>query len=290
MPPLCDVFIVRRTPARNSKVEPAGANGTVGACRLSAEGDRDSRLRETHHRNGDVVIQAIIFDLDGTLVHSEELWCRAMQQFVRVRGLLMTEAHACDLVLGKAWSDIVARLRADYPSIQEDADAIERESLGYYEASREAVDIRIPSSIRLLEQLAHRYPVAIVSGSTRQQVAAAIELMGVHAHLQFYLGSEDYPYGKPDPACFLMAARRFDVAPAGCLVFEDSTAGVRAAKAAGMRCVALRRPGQPVQNLSGADEILTDLADFDPAAHGVCLSGPNTAPPAPQPRQTKRRS
>jgi len=114
--------------------------------------------------------------------------------------------------------------------------------------------------------------VAIVSGSTRRQVAAAIELMAIEDHLQFYLGSEDYPYGKPDPSCFLLAARRLGVAPDRCLVFEDSTAGVRAAKAAGMRCIALYRPGHHAQNLTGADEVLTDLADFDAAAHGVALA------------------
>jgi HAD superfamily hydrolase (TIGR01509 family) len=217
------------------------------------------------------LIQAIIFDLDGTLVDSETLWCRAMQQVIAVRGLPVTKAYARELVYSKAWSDIVARLRVDYPSIQDDADTIERESVVYYEELRGAMDIRIPSSIRLLKQLAQRYPVAIVSGSTREQVASAVALMELDGHLKFYLGSEDYPCGKPDPACFLLAARHFGVAPERCLVFEDSAGGVRAAKAAGMRCVALCRPGHPPQDVGAADEILTDLADFNATVHGVSL-------------------
>jgi len=155
-------------------------------------------------------------------------------------------------------------LQLDYPSMKEDAETLELESINYYQALRGATDIRIHSSIALLEKLSQRHPVAIVSGSTRRQVSDAITLMGVGERLQFYLGSEDYPRGKPDPACFLLAAKRFGIDPAECLVFEDSSAGVSAAKAAGMHCVALCRPGHPHQNLSGADNILADLADWRP--------------------------
>jgi beta-phosphoglucomutase-like phosphatase (HAD superfamily) len=63
--------------------------------------------------------------------------------------------------------------------------------------------------------------------------------------------------------------RQLDVAPAACVVFEDSAAGVRAAKAAGMTCVALRRPDRPVQDLSGADEILADLREFREERYGA---------------------
>lgn len=217
------------------------------------------------------MIKAFVFDLDGTLIDSETLWCRALQRVATSRGLAMTASYACDLVFGKAWSDIVARLRADYPTIEGDNDDIERESLVHYESLRGTSDIRIHNSIRLLERLARRYPVAIVSGSTRRQVADAILMMGIGDRLQFFLGSEDYPRGKPDPACFLLAARRLGVAPAECLVFEDSTAGVRAATAAGMRCIALRQNGHSTQDLSGADEILADLADFKATTYGVSL-------------------
>jgi beta-phosphoglucomutase-like phosphatase (HAD superfamily) len=100
-------------------------------------------------------------------------------------------------------------------------------------------------------------------------VGDAIDMMGIGARIRFFLGSEDYPYGKPDPGCFLLAARRLAVAPAACLVFEDSSAGVRAAIAAGMHCVALRRNRRHGQDLSGAHQVLTDLGDYDAAAHGV---------------------
>lgn len=86
--------------------------------------------------------------------------------------------------------------------------------------------------------------------------------MGIGRDVRFVLGAEDYEPGKPSPAGFLLGARRLGVPPETCLVFEDSRAGVLAAKQAGMLCVALARPGSHPQDLSGADWILEDLAAF----------------------------
>jgi sugar-phosphatase len=129
---------------------------------------------------------------------------------------------------------------------------------------RNTRDIRIPSSIELLNRLANRYPVAIVSGNSRDDVAEAVDHLQIGSKLAFYLGCEDYAPGKPAPACFLLAADRLQLPPAECVVFEDSAAGVRAAKAAGMTCIALARPGMPQQDLSSADRVLADLAEYDP--------------------------
>jgi beta-phosphoglucomutase-like phosphatase (HAD superfamily) len=104
--------------------------------------------------------------------------------------------------------------------------------------------------------------VIIVSGSPHADVEEAVRLLDVTAHVRFVLGAEDYTPGKPSPAGFLLGASRLGVAPANCLVFEDSHAGVTAAKSAGMWCVALARNGTHAQDLSAADWVLADLAGF----------------------------
>ena len=105
--------------------------------------------------------------------------------------------------------------------------------------------------------------MCIVSGNGRRDVAEAVAYLGIEKYIRFFLGCEDYSPGKPDPSGFLLAASRVDVSPRQCLVFEDSGVGVQAAKKAGMACVALWRRKAPARELSEADEVLEDLAQFD---------------------------
>jgi beta-phosphoglucomutase-like phosphatase (HAD superfamily) len=132
----------------------------------------------------------------------------------------------------------------------------------YLRLRSQGENVIIYSSAELLKTLAHRYPVIIVSGSPRADVEEAVRLLDAAAHVRFVLGAEDYTPGKPSPAGFLLGARLLGVEPAACLVFEDSQAGVTAAKAAGMWCVALARDSAHPQDLSAADWVLSDLADF----------------------------
>ncbi len=209
------------------------------------------------------MIRAFLFDLDGTLLDTEILWVRAMRAYLADQGLALTLEEATALVYGHSWHDIYTQLAAREPRLAIGERVMGAALRAYFLRLRASTDVRIPSSVSLLQRLAAVAPVAVVSGSPRAEVASGLALMGVESSVRFYLGSEDYASGKPDPACFLLAARRLDMAPEECLVFEDSSAGVRAAKAAGMVCVALARPGAPVQDVAAADWVLGDLAAFD---------------------------
>jgi sugar-phosphatase len=208
------------------------------------------------------MIDAFLFDLDGTLLDSEILWVEAIWRTLADEGCEISDAAALKLVYGRAWSDIRDEILRLHPGAFPTSEALERRTGAVFRELASTRDIRIPSSIDLLKRLASGFPVAIVSGSTRSVIAEGMALMGIAPWVKLYVGVEDYGPGKPDPACFLIAAERLGVKPATCLVFEDSSAGVRAAKAAGMVCVALQRPGRPRQDVSAADEILSDLAAF----------------------------
>ena len=204
--------------------------------------------------------------MDGTLLDTECLWIEAIEQYLQSVGHTLSREKANQLVYGRSWHDIYRDLVDQYPELKMPVAEMETHIAPFFEALGRARDVRIMNSIALLKQLALDAPVCIVSGSSRSTIAKGIERMGVAAQLAFYLGAEDYTPGKPDPACYLMAAQRLGLAPETCMVFEDSEAGVCSAKAAGMKCVALVRHEAPAQDISSADAQLDDLADFDPSA------------------------
>jgi len=211
-----------------------------------------------------MMIDAFIFDLDGTLVDTELIWADAMCAYLADRQCRCAKDEMLRIVFGRSWSDIYREITGRFPTLATTPAHVMASGLrAYYLKLRSQGDnIIIRSSSDLLKALATQYPVIIVSGSPRADVEEAVNLLDAAQQIRLYLGAEDYAPGKPSPAGFLKGADRLGVPPQNCVVFEDSSAGVAAAKAAGMWCVALARPQAHRQDLTAADWILTDLADF----------------------------
>jgi HAD superfamily hydrolase (TIGR01509 family) len=211
------------------------------------------------------MIKAVIFDLDGTIVDTEMLWAEAMSNYLRDQGCKCARELVLGIVFGRSWRDIYNDLTTHFPdTAQTSSEEMARILSTYHQELRNDSDsVVIESSVTTLKRLAESYPVIVVSGSPRQDITECLQLAAVDQYVKFILGAEDYSPGKPSPAGFLMGANMLGVEPGECLVFEDSTAGVTAAKTAGMFCVALARETAHKQDVSQADLIVSDLADFD---------------------------
>ena len=222
------------------------------------------------------MLNAFIFDLDGTLVDTEVLWVEATRTYLNSIGCDLPAEDALDIVYGKSWRSVHAHLLNRFPALNMNLEEMDDALRPWFLKLRDSEDVRIHGSVSLLRRLATQGPVCIVSGANRRDIADSIALMEVSDAVTFFLGSEDYLQSKPAPDCFLMAARKMDVPPDCCLVFEDSAAGVRAAKAAGMRCVALVRNDRPVQDIVDADLVIDDLEDFSLEAFERRIEPPDT--------------
>lgn len=97
----------------------------------------------------------------------------------------------------------------------------------------------LSGAIDLVTILRHEYPLGIGSASNSQQIMRGLQLFGVRDAFRVIVGGDMVERPKPDPETYVEVARRLQIDPMRCLVFEDSTNGITAAKAAGMRCIAV---------------------------------------------------
>lgn len=206
-------------------------------------------------------LAAVILDFDGLILDTEgpifDAWRAAFAR--RGQELRLEEwQHALGTFRG---FDPVARL-SELLGEPLDKDALEAEVRAPYLAACEAQPV-LPGVVDLLEQ-ARRFGLgtAVASSATRGWVIGWLEKHGLRPLFEAVCGREDVPHVKPSPDLFLLAALRLGVAPPTCLVFEDSPNGIRAAREAGMRCVAvpnavtrpldLGRPDLTLQTVSEA--------------------------------------
>ncbi|HET9016776.1 MAG TPA: HAD family phosphatase [Thermomicrobiaceae bacterium] len=206
------------------------------------------------------MLEAVLFDMDGVLADSEGVHAAALDDVLAAHGLPPATAEDyARFLLGKTDRTGLAdylRARADRPL---DLEALLKEKATAF-ARRFPAEVHLfPDGVDTLRVLAARgYRVAIASGGLEREIAMVVDLAGLAPVLSARVSGEEVPDGKPSPAPYLLAAARLGVAPPRCVVVEDAPAGVAAAKAAGMRCLAVDRVGRP-EWLAAADQVVAHL-------------------------------
>jgi beta-phosphoglucomutase len=204
---------------------------------------------------------AAVWDMDGTLVDTAELHFQAWEAVCRELGRDFSRAEFA-ATFGRRNPDIFAALFGDRLSAAEAAEWSDRKEEQYRAAARRGVEL-LPGVRALLEDL-HRigFRQAIGSSAPRANLELILRLTGIERFFGAVIGMEETQRGKPDPQVFQVAAERLGVAPARCVVLEDAVAGVQAARAAGMKCVAVRAVGhhpEAALRQAGADLVVDSL-------------------------------
>jgi HAD superfamily hydrolase (TIGR01509 family) len=206
------------------------------------------------------VIEAVIFDLDGVLLDSEQLWDDAREQLARERGGRWHENAQRDMMgmSSPEWS----RYMHDVIGLPEPPEEISREVVERLaKLYREHLPV-VPGAREAVERLAARWPLGLATSSNRELIDLALELLGVQHLFKATVSSEEVLRGKPAPDVYLEAARRLGVEPTRAAAIEDSENGILAAKAAGMRVIAIPNRHFPPDGeaLAAADVVLDSPA------------------------------
>jgi HAD superfamily hydrolase (TIGR01509 family) len=210
------------------------------------------------------VIEAVIFDLDGVLIQTEEIWDEVRRDLALGSGARYDD-EAQRAMMGMSsieWS----RYMHDELGVPGTPDDISAEVVQRMEARyRERLPL-IDGARGAVERLAAWWPLGVASSSNRPLIDAVLELAELAQLFQATVSSEEVAHGKPAPDVYLEAARRLGVEPTVCAAIEDSHSGIRSAKAAGMRVVAIPNPTFPPgdEALAEADLVLPSLHELTP--------------------------
>lgn len=209
--------------------------------------------------------RGVIFDLDGVLINSEPLHCCAFQDVLAPYGVTVTEQDYYAEYLVYSDREVLKRLLPDLRALD---DAVAAKERRYWELLKAGVPA-FRDGLALLART-DGWRVGLATGSIRREAELALRTLGIRERFGAVVAREDCRRGKPDPEPYLRAAGVLGLSPPRCVVVEDAPGGVRAAKAAGMACVAVTH-SCPREQLVEADLVVDDLATVEMAsllAHG----------------------
>jgi HAD superfamily hydrolase (TIGR01509 family) len=214
------------------------------------------------------LIDAVVFDLDGVLIDSEQVWDDVRETLARERGGRWSDSAQRDMMgmSSPEWS----RYMHDEVGLADSPEEINRDVVARMLERYGAGPPWLPGAVEAVRRVAGRWPLGLASSSNRELIDAVLEAGGLTRLFRVTVSSEEVPRGKPAPDVYLEAARRLGVSPGRCAAVEDSHNGIRSAKAAGMRVVAVPNPHFPPgdEALAEADVVVPDVASLAPATIG----------------------
>jgi HAD superfamily hydrolase (TIGR01509 family) len=202
------------------------------------------------------MIDVVVFDLDGVIVDSEQVWDDVRERLAKERGGRWHEG-AQAAMMGMSSPEWSAYMH-DEIGLRESAEEINAEVVRrMLERYREELPL-IDGAVDAVQRLAAEFRLGVASSSNRPLIAAVLDGAGIAALFEAVVSSEEVAGGKPAPDVYLEAMRRLDVDPSRAAAVEDSSNGIRAAHAAGMRVIALPNAHYPPaeEALSLADAVI----------------------------------
>jgi beta-phosphoglucomutase family hydrolase len=205
--------------------------------------------------------KAVIWDLDGVIVDTGRFHLSAWRQLSEEMGFYFT-AEDFRRVFGLRDSDAIRRVLA--PDISADeVEALAERKEAIFRAEVKGKIKPLPGVLPLLHSLKENgFRLALASSTVPENIKMLLSSLGIEQLFDCLVSGRDVSRGKPDPEGFLLAAKRLGVEPGSCVIVEDAIDGVRAAKAAGMKCVAVANT-HPRESLSAADLTVDSLEAVD---------------------------
>ena len=207
---------------------------------------------------------AIIFDFDGVIVDSEPMHEAALRATLRDEGMDFTAADYRTKYLGFDDRDICVQVSAAHGRTLSPSDLarlMRRKCIKTQEAIARGNAAPFPGSVELFRAACAAGPVAICSGARREEIDAVLKSLFICGLAKVIVSADDVTKSKPDPESYRLTVQRLREKPERCVTIEDTAFGVRSAKAAGVRVVAVCH-SMTREELAAADRVVASIAEL----------------------------
>ncbi|MFP3908687.1 MAG: HAD family hydrolase [Archaeoglobaceae archaeon] len=210
-----------------------------------------------------MTVKGIIYDMDDLLVDSHRLHVRSVEAVIEQYGRTINDIPQW------LWSESMGKRLIDFLhdlvkvlDLKESVETLnQRRSEVFLKLVEEELQ-PLPGALESLDLLNNHFKIGLASSGTRKYLEMVVDRFDIRKCFQVIVSGDEVEYGKPHPEVYLTASRKLGLNANECLVFEDATHGIRSAKEAGCKCIGVKNPNTPPQDLSEADMVLNSLEEL----------------------------
>ena len=206
----------------------------------------------------------VIFDMDGVIVDTEPVHKYAYQQHFKKLNIIISDEYYAGLT-GNSTKNIYEKLKSEFDLKENVEDLVLAKRKLFDEAFDKKEDLYLLDGVLELIQDLYRNNIQLIlaSSSAKVTINKIFTRFDLHQYFSHVVSGEDFPKSKPDPAIFLHAAHLSNNKIENCVVIEDSTNGIKAAKSANIYCIGYDSPNSKLQDYSLADKVISDFKELN---------------------------
>ncbi|MFI5240770.1 MAG: HAD family hydrolase [Candidatus Saccharimonadia bacterium] len=207
------------------------------------------------------MIQAAVFDMDGLLIDSEPFWRKSHIEILGKYGFILTDDDVRTMA-GHRTDEVVQNWKDRFGWKEPNNQIIEEQIVQNVKELISLNGFALPGVYTLIDLFeSKKIPMAVASSSSPDLINAVLIHLNIKKHMSVIHSAKQEEFGKPHPGVFLTTAKKLDISPGECLVFEDSPSGVQAAISAGMKCIAVPEIPHDKSKFAYASLIVNSLND-----------------------------
>lgn len=210
------------------------------------------------------MIKAVIFDMDGVVVNTEPIGYRANQELYKSLNIVVPD-DVYGTFIGNSDKMIVQKLKDLYPIQLTHEQLLDEKYKYYFNAFDTAEDLAMLPGVKdlIIDLYTNGMRLVLASSASNRKIEKVFTRFGLHQYFDHAISGEDFEESKPNPAIFNEAVARSGFSKDECIIIEDSTNGIKAAKAAGVYCIGYNSGHTMGQDTSLADKVITDFSEVN---------------------------